>query len=265
MKYQAYTIVDLEREDKYPFAVKTENSEKTQKEFDFTPPRPRSFISNLPARIDEYEEGVARFFQFKTGLDYYHAMDHIIDFVISTGRTKIVDLLTDTAAFALRIAERKAFNGRVYSFDSNITLLERAKQRALQMNLQKTIEFKQCFHESKLPLSDCYANAAVSIFDLQRHPLDQYFTEIIRILEPEGLFIIAVQTEPKAAAPIRLWRWARLKYIQKNPTEADTVYPDREELITSLFSAGFRQVIIQEMNSPTKMRPGVFSLIAATK
>jgi len=56
-----------------------------------------------------------------------------------------------------------------------------------------------------------------------------------------------------------------LKYIHKNPDEADTVYPDREELITALFGAGFRQVIIQEMNTPTTMRPGVFSLIAATK
>ena len=245
--------------------VKTENPEKAQKEFDFIPPRPRSFVSGLPARIDDYEESVARFFQLKTGMDYYNAMDHIIDFATGTGRTKIVDLLTDTAVFALRMADRKAFNGRIYSFDSDVTLLERAKQRAIQLNVQKTIEFKQCFHESKLPLSDGFADAAVSVFDLHRHALNQYFAEIMRILEPDGLFIVAVLTEPKTAAPLRLWRWARLKYIHKNPTEADTVYPDREKLIKSLFGAGFRQVIIQEMNSPTTMQPGVFSLIAATK
>jgi ubiquinone/menaquinone biosynthesis C-methylase UbiE len=258
-------MVDPEREDQYPVMVKKENVEKAQKELDFSPPRPRPLIAGLPSRIDEYEEGVARFFQWKTGLDYYHAMDHIIDFVISTGRTKVVDLLTDTAAFALRIAERKAFNGRVYSFDSNVTLLERAKQRAAQLKLQKTIEFKQFFNETRLPLPNCFAEVAVSVFDLHRHPLTQYLVEIIRILEPEGLFIVAVLTEPKAAAPLRLWRWARLKYIHKNEAEADTVYPDREELIKSLFGAGFRQVIIQEMNSPTMKRPGVFSLIAATK
>jgi len=258
-------MVDPEREDQYPVAVKTKNTEKAQKEFDFSSPRPRPFVSGLPARIDEYEEGVARFFQWKTGLDYYHAMDHIIDFVISTERTKIVDLITDTAAFSLRLAERKAFNGRIYSFDNNVTLLERAKQRAAQQNLQKNLEFKQFLSEIRLPLPNCFAQAAVSVFDLHRHPINQYLTEIVRILEPEGLFIIAVQTEPKAAVPLRLWRWASLKYIHKNPTEADIVYPDREELIESLFGAGFRQVIIQEMNSPTTMRPGVFSLIAATK
>jgi ubiquinone/menaquinone biosynthesis C-methylase UbiE len=257
--------VEPEREDQYPVAVKKENAEKLQKEFDFTSPRPRPFVAGLPARIDDYEEGVARFFQWKTGLDYYHVTDHIIDFVISSERTKIVDLLTDTAAFALRIAERKAFSGRVYSFDSNVTLLERAKQRAAQLNLQKTIEFKQCVRETHFPLPDRFANAAVSFFDLHRHPINQYLAEIIRILERDGLFIIAVQTEPKAAVPLRLWRWASLKYIHKNPTEADTIYPDREDLINSLFGAGFRQVIIQEMNSPTRMRPGVFSLIAATK
>ena len=254
----------------YPVAVKTKNTEKLQteklqKEFDFSSPRPRPFVSGLPARIDEYEEGVARFFQWKTGLDYYHSIDYIIDFVISTERKKIVDLITDTAAFSLRISERKAFNGRVYSFDSNVTLLERAKQRAAQMNLKNTVEFKQFINETRLPLPNCFAQAAVSIFDLHRHPINQYLNEIIRILEPDGLFIVAVQTEPKAAVPIRLWRWANLKYIQKNPNEADIVYPDREALIESLFGAGFRQVIIQEMNSPTTMRPGVFSLIAATK
>ena len=258
-------MVDPEREDKYSLAVKTENDEKLQKEFDFSPPRPRPLIANLPARIDEYEEGVVRFFQWKTGLDYYHVIDRVIDLVISTERMKIVDLLTDTAAFALRITERKSFNGRVYSFDNNITLLERAKQRAAQLHLQKTLEFKQFVRETSLPLPDCFAEISVSVFDLHRHPLNQYLTEVRRILKPEGLFIIAAQTEPKAVAPFRLWRRASLKYIHKNPAEANIVYPSREELIQALFDAGFRQVIIQELNSPTTMRPGVFSLTAATK
>jgi ubiquinone/menaquinone biosynthesis C-methylase UbiE len=261
----APVVVGHENEDQYSVAVKTKNPEKIQKEFDFSPPRPRPLIAGLPAHLDEYEEGVARFFQWKTGLDYYHAMDQIIDFVVSSGRTKIVDLLTDTAVFALRIAGRKAFSGSVYSFDNNVTLLERAKQRAAQLKLQKNIEFKQVFEETQLPLPNCFAEAAVSIFDLHRHQIQQYLEEILRILEPEGLFIVAAQTEPKAAAPLRFWRWLCLKYIHKNSMESDTVYPDREELIKAIFGAGFRQVIIQEMNSPTTMRPGVFSLITATK
>jgi ubiquinone/menaquinone biosynthesis C-methylase UbiE len=192
-------------------------------------------------------------------------LDHIVDFVVGAGRTKIVDLLADTAVFALRLAERRDFSGRVCSFESNVTLLERAKQRAVQLNLQKNLEFKQFFHETRLPLQDCSADAAVSVFDLHRHVIPQYLREVMRILEPKGLFIAAALTEPKAAIPFRLWRWASMKYIHKNPTEADTVYPDREELIKSLFGAGFRQVIVQEMTSPTATRPGVFSLTAATK
>ena len=259
-------VVAPKNEGKYPVTVKPKNAETEQKESDYTPPpRPRPLVAGLPDRLDEYEDSVARFFQWKTGLDYYYLMDKIIDFVISDGRNKIVDLLTDTAVFALRIAERKAFNGNVYSFDSNVTLLERAKQRAAQLNLQKTVEFKQFFHEGRLPLPNCFAEIAVSFFDLHRHTLKYYLPEILRILEPEGRFIIAALTEPKTAAPIRLWKWANLKYVKKNPTEADTVYPDREYLIKSLFGAGFRQVIIQEMNSPTTMRHGIFNMIAATK
>jgi len=258
-------VVDHEREDKYAVAVEMESAENLHKKSDFFPLYQRPFVASLPARIDEYEENVARFFHLKTGLDYYNAVDEIVDFVVGAERTKIIDLLADTAVFALRLAARKDFHGCVYSFDSNVTLLERARQRATQLNLHKNLEFKQVLQETRLSLQDCFADAAVSIFDLHRYPIRQYFTEVIRMLNREGLFIIAVLTERKAAAPLRLWRWARLKYIHKNPTEADTVYPDREELIKSLFDAGFRQVIVQEKNSPTVTRPGVFSLIAAKK
>ena len=227
--------------------------------------RPRSLIATLPARIDEYEEGVARLFRLKTGLDYYQAMDQIIDFVIGTGRTKIIDLITDTAVFALRLAGHKTFKGCVYSFDGNVTLLELARQRATQLNLYNNLEFKQLVRDTRFPLADGFAEAAVSVFDLHRHPIKQYLAEIMRVLAPNGLFVIAVLTEPKTAAPLRFWRRVRLKYIHKNPTEADTVYPDREELIKAFFGAGFRQVIIQEMNSPTAKQSGVFNLIAVTK
>ena len=242
-----------------------ENDETVQKKNDFSNLRPRPLIAGLPARIEVYEEDVVRFFNLKTGLYYYHAIDQVVDFVIGTGRKNIVDLLTDTAVFALRLAGHKDFHGSVYSVDSNVTLLERAKQRAAQLNLLKGIEFKQVMQETRIPLSDCCVEGAVSIFDLHRYPMRQYLAEIMRLLEPGGIFVAAVLTEPKAAAPIRLWRWARLKYIHKNPTEADTVYPDREDLIKALFGAGFRQVIIQEKNSPTVKHPGVFNLIAATK
>jgi len=245
--------------------MKLEASETPKKGFDFTPPRPRPLIDVVSTRIDEYDDSVARLFHWKTGLDYGSAMNHVIDFVISDGRKKIVDLITDTAVFVLSIAKHEAFKGNVYSFDSNITLLERAKQRAAQSEKYCKIEFKQLINEGRLPLEDCFAEIAVSFFDLHRHQLNQYLAEIIRILEPGGLFIIAALTEPKTGAALRFWRWANLKYIKKNPTAADTVYPDREHLIQSLFGAGFRQVVIQEMTSPTKMRPGVFSLFAATK
>ena len=112
--------------------MKTETpARELQKKFDFSPPHPRPFLASLPAKIDTYEEGVARLFRRETGLDYYLTIDQIVDFAINTGRMKVIDLLTDTATFALRLAGRKAFVGRIYSFDSNITLLERAKQRAI--------------------------------------------------------------------------------------------------------------------------------------
>jgi ubiquinone/menaquinone biosynthesis C-methylase UbiE len=247
--------------------VKNGNAaQKVQKKFDFSPPQPRPFLANLPAKIDGYEEGVARFFRWKTGLDYYLTIDHIVDFVITIGRTKVIDLLTDTATFALRLAGRKAFPGHIYSFDNNVTLLERAKQRAMRLNLHPGIEFRH-FQEPRLPVPDGYGELAVSIFDLHRHPAEQYLAETIRILVPDGHLVLAEWLEPKAArfSFFRRWRKMHLQYIQKNPAEARALYFDREEIIELLFKAGFRQVIIQGLNVPAAPNSGIFSLIAATK
>lgn len=223
-------------------------------------------MANLPARIDSYEEGVAQFFRWKTGLDYYSTIDQIVDFVINTGKIRVVDLLTDTATFALRLAGRKAFSGRIYSFDTNITLLERAKQRAFHLNLQQGIEFKH-FQEPRLPTPDAHAELAVSIFDLHRHPAAQYLTEARRILVPDGHLILADFLEPKSARTsiAGLWRKLHLRYVQKNPIESRAIYYDREEVIETLFQTGFRQVIVWGLSVPASRHSGVFCLIAATK
>jgi len=237
-----------------------------QKQFDFPPPRPRPFLTNLPARIDTYEEGVARFFQWRTGLDYYATIDQIIDFVINTRRIKVIDFLADTGTFALRLAGRKAFLGRVYSFDNNITLLERSRQRARHLNLHQVVEFRQ-FEGTKLPVPDGFTEIAVSIFDFHRHPAEQFLAEAFRVLSLEGHLIIAEMLEPKT--PRNAWNWklkkVHLKYLKKNPTEAEGIYYDREEMIRLVFEAGFRQVIIQGLKTKSSPDEGVFSLIAATK
>ncbi len=247
--------------------MKTETpAQNHQKKFNFTPPQPRPFLANLPARIDTYEEGVARYFQWRTGLDFYLTIDQIVDFVVNTGRVRVIDLLADTATFALRLAGRKAFPGRIYSFDNNITLLERAKQRATHLNLQQSIEFRH-FQEPRFPIPDAHGDVAVSIFDLHRHPAEQYLAEALRILAPDGYLIVAEMLEPKSARISwqRTWRKWNLKFIQKNPTEADAIYYDREEIIDLFFKIGFRQVIIQGLSVPASPNWGVFSLIAATK
>jgi len=178
--------------------VKAQNPRQdAQKKFNFSSPQPRPFLSSLPARIDTYEEGVARFFRWKTGLDYYLTIDKIVDWVVITQQTKVIDLLTDTATFALRLAALKAFPGRIYSFDNNVTLLERAKQRAAHRIFSPVLI--RHFQEPKFPIPDCYGDLAVSIFDLHRHPTEQYLTEALRILVPEGRLILAEWLEPKSA------------------------------------------------------------------
>jgi ubiquinone/menaquinone biosynthesis C-methylase UbiE len=237
-----------------------------QRKFDFSPPRPRPFLSNLPARIDSYEEGVARFFQWRTGLDYYATIDQVVDFVINTRRLKVADLLTDTGTFALRLAGRKAFAGKLFSFDTNITLLERTRQRARHMSVDHCTEFRE-FQPPVVPLADGSVDVAVSVFDLHRQSADVYLQESARILAPQGHLILAEVLEPDTGWARLRWFWKKLnlRYVQKKPSEAEGVYCDREEMSRKLFSAGFRQVIIQGLKAPASRHEGVFSLIAATK
>jgi len=237
-----------------------------QRKFDFSPPRPRPFLSNLPARIDSYEEGVARFFQWRTGLDYYATIDQVVDFVINTRRLKVADLLTDTGTFALRLAGRKAFAGRLHSFDTNITLIERSRQRARHMNLDHCTEFRE-FRPPAVPLTDGSVEVAVSIFDFHRQSAEAYLHESARILAPEGHLIMGEVLEPDTRGARWRWFWKKLhlRYVQKKPSEAQGLYYDREEMIRKLFAAGFRQVIVQGLRVPSSRHDGVFSLIAATK
>lgn len=245
----------------------TENSvDGAQTRFDFTSPRPRPFLSNLGAHIDTYEEGVARFFRWRTDLDYYATVDQVVDFVINTRRIKVVDLLTDTGAFALRLAGRKTFLGRIYSFDSNITLLERARQRAEHLKIHQAVEFRH-YDESRLPVADSFADLAVSIFHFHRHSAGQFLSEAMRILAPEGHLILAEVLEPKSLRNRIGWSFKKLqlRYLKKNPDEADGTYYHREEIIRMLFDAGFRQVVVQGLRVPSSPHDGVFSLVAATK
>jgi ubiquinone/menaquinone biosynthesis C-methylase UbiE len=237
-----------------------------QKKFDFSPPRARPFLASLPARIDTYEEGVARFFQWRTSLDYYATIDQIADFIVNTRRTKIVDFLTDTATFAIRLAGRKAFVGRIHSFDSNVTLLERARQRAHHLNLDHAIEFRQ-FDDQGWPVQDGFAEVAVSIFDFHRQHAEHFLQEAFRILAREGHLLLAEVLEPQTFRNRMSWQCKRLhlKFIQGNPDEAQGIYYDKEEVIRLLFEAGFRQVVIQGLRSPSSPHHGVFSLVAATK
>jgi ubiquinone/menaquinone biosynthesis C-methylase UbiE len=247
--------------------VKTEQpTTEIQKKFDFSPPRPRPFLTNLPARIDTYEEGVAQFFRWRTGLDYYATIDQVVDFVINTGRLKVVDLLTDTGTLSLRLAGRKAFLGHVYSFDDNVTLLERARQRARHLNLDRTVEFRGA-ENAGIPVADGFGELAISFFDFHRHPAMHFLEEAFRILAPSGHLILAEVLEPKSARNIWKSRFRNLKlrWLQKNPAEAQGVYYDREEMIPMLFESGFSQVIIQELKSRSSPHEGIFSLIAATK
>ncbi len=238
---------------------------RVQKHFDFSPPRPRPFLSNLPARIDVYEEGVARFFEWRTGLNYYATVDQIVDFVITTRRTRVLDFFADTGVFALKLAGRKNFAGRIYSFDSNITLLERARQRARHLNL-KALEFRH-YDGGRWPVPDGFADVAVSIFDFHRHSAEQFLSEAMRVLAPEGHLVLADMIVPESIQSSWAWNLKKLqiKYVQKNPAEALAVYYDREDLIKLLFGAGFRQVVIQGLKQQSQTAGGVFSLVAATK
>jgi len=247
--------------------VNTESPARSaQQKFDFSLPHPRPFLANLPAQIDTYEEGVARFFRWRTGLDYYRTIDQIVDFVVDTRRLKVIDLLADTATFALCLAGRRAFAGRIYAFDTNITLLERAKQRASHLNLGTAIEFRH-FEEPRIPLADGAGDLAVSIFDLHRRSAEPYLAECRRLLGPGGYLILAEMLEPKSFPSACAWelRKLHLRYVQKKPAEARALYHDREGIIGLVFGAGFRQVVIQELSAPPSPHAGVFSLIAATK
>ncbi len=209
---------------------------------------------------------MARLFQWRTGLDYYATIDQVVDFIVNSRRTKIVDFLSDTGTLALRLAGRKAFFGKIRSFDSNVTLLERARQRARHLNLGQVVEFEQ-FDGLGWPLADGFAEIAVSVFDFHRQQARHFLNEAFRILASEGYLLLAEMIEPRTFKNRVAQGWLRwhLRLIQQNPAEARSVFYDKEEIIRMIFEAGFRQIVIQGLKSPSVLHEGVFCLVAATK
>ncbi len=232
---------------------------------DCLPVRARPFVASLPAEVETYEEKVAAFFSRRTGMDYHAAVGRIVDFIVRTRRTRVVDLLCDTAAFALSLAGHAGFSGRIYSFEHNVTLLERARQRARFMNLER-VEFRD-FQEPCWPLPDGFADAAVSIFDLHRRDPNRFLPEVARLLAPQGIFVLAEPLAPEGTRSRRprLWERVKIRCLEGVRAEACGVYYGREETIRLLRGAGFRQVVVQELKGARSPGAPVLSLVAATR
>ncbi len=199
-------------------------------------------------QLDKYKQKLLADFNFRTDYDRgrFHApvADRLIEFAqLQSGQT-VLDIATGTGLVALAAAKRVGTEGKVIGVDISTGMLERAKQKQINLGLQNVeflevdaeiVEFSdRCFDVIFCSLATCY------LTDISSALKKWYFW-----LKPNGTLALNAWAE-KAFPPSVLFREVAQRYgiIIPNPNEPLGTLKKCYHLLQK---AGFKEIeIIQE-------------------
>lgn len=119
---------------------------------------------------------------------------------------QVLDIGCGTGALALRAARRGA---KVKAIDINIQMLEIAQEKAKAMNLAPNLEFcAMGVAELDCENSENYdvVMSGLCFSELSEYELTYALKEIIRVLKPEGMLLVADEVRPYSV-PKRIFNW----------------------------------------------------------
>ena len=118
----------------------------------------------------------------------------VLQMVAETNPKSILDIATGTGDLAILMAKTEAEN--IIGLDISIGMLEVGKQKILLKNLDKRIEMVLGDSEN-MPFQDNYFDAITVAFGVRNFEnLEKGLTEILRVLKPNGIFIILETSIP---------------------------------------------------------------------
>jgi demethylmenaquinone methyltransferase/2-methoxy-6-polyprenyl-1,4-benzoquinol methylase len=152
-----------------------------------------------------YPEQVAKMFDTISG--NYDNLNRVISFgidvkwrkkvlqIVAQSNPKIIlDIATGTGDLAILMAQTNA--EKIIGLDISAGMLEVGKQKILDKNLSKRIEMVLADSEN-MPFEDNYFDAITVAFGVRNFEnLEKGLTEILRVLKPNGVFVILETSVP---------------------------------------------------------------------
>ncbi|MBC7439897.1 MAG: bifunctional demethylmenaquinone methyltransferase/2-methoxy-6-polyprenyl-1,4-benzoquinol methylase UbiE [Flavobacterium sp.] len=121
----------------------------------------------------------------------------VLKMVADTNPKTILDIATGTGDLAILMAQTKA--EQIIGLDISSGMLDVGKQKILYKNLSKRIEMVLADSEN-MPFEDHYFDAITVAFGVRNFEnLEKGLAEILRVLKPNGIFVILETSIPEKA------------------------------------------------------------------
>jgi ubiquinone/menaquinone biosynthesis C-methylase UbiE len=219
----------------------------------------------IAAVLSEFEDGIARDFYRRTGLDYKTTIQRIIETAEPFPGMQVLDIPTGTGVIARQFAKKVGEKGKIIGADETRDKLERARLAAQSAKLSLYIEWRTMTTE-KLCFDNHSLDLITSWMALHRLPAERFLAEAYRVLKPGGCLLIADELVPEVGSNSLLLSARRTyyRYIARDKEQANSRFYSRDELIEALNAAGFGALFFRDLRQRGK-RDRVFTLIKAVK
>lgn len=194
----------------------------------------------------------------------------VLQFVAAKNPETILDIATGTGDLAILMAKTNAKN--IIGLDISAGMLEVGKKKIAEKKLDSVIEMVLGDSES-MPFPDNHFDAITVSFGIRNfETLEKGLQEILRVLKPEGIFVI-LETSVPEKVPFKQGYYLYTKYIlpvigklfsKDNVaygylSESASVFPYGEKLNNILRKIGFIDVVAMPQTF------GVATIYSATK
>ena len=218
--------------------------------------------------ISENYDGLNRVISFGTDIKW---RKKVLAIIIEHQPESILDIATGTGDLAVKFAEKTSAT-KIIGFDLSEGMLSIARKKVTDTTLKNKLEFIKGDSEA-LPFKDNMFDAITVSFGIRNFEnLEKGLSEILRVLKPNGLFIILETSVPtkfpfkqgyqfhsKIVLPLIGKLFSKDKVAYNYLSESASVFPYGEKLNNILRKIGFINVI----NNPQTF--GVATIYTATK
>lgn len=242
-----------------------EGKERTEDDWSPKPAIQPQKPALLDTWLSQFEQGVAKEFRRRTGLDYKTTIAEIIEAAAPFPGMRILDVPTGSGIIARQFVGKVGQEGKIIGADTTREKIEQARLAAQSAKASLHIEWRVSPGDKLIFGTDSF-DLVTSVMAFHRLHGEKFLAEVHRVLKPGGRFLLADELAP-AAGTSSLRESARRAYyrlIARDAGEAEAHFHSTEEMMRMMSEAGFTQSTFKTLRQRGK-HDRVFTLINAVK